>query len=308
MESSKNTGFYTEFTYRPAIPYEHGVTRRDPSPVIKVGTRYYVWYSRSIVNNTGYYGTIWYATSLDRYKWTEQDEAIDKGATGEWDENGVYTPTILVTEGHYYLFYTGVPKPFNNDKGGTKGTPTAIGIAVADSPEGPWIKFSGNPILYPGQKGEFDSHRVDDSCMIIREGRYFMYYKGRQKGLSPGQTKMGLAIADHPTGPYVKSKFNPIISSGHEVCVWPHGKGIAAMIASCGPEANTIQYSPDGLHFRRRALVRPPSAPGLYREFVYMRGRPGIAWGLCQDVSSKDRPYLLRFDCDLRAEMFQNSY
>jgi len=31
----------------PAIDYEPGVTRRDPSPVIKVGSLYYVWYSRS---------------------------------------------------------------------------------------------------------------------------------------------------------------------------------------------------------------------------------------------------------------------
>ncbi|MFH1574211.1 MAG: hypothetical protein ABIG68_09525, partial [Acidobacteriota bacterium] len=77
--------------------------------------------------------------------------------------------------------------------------------------------------------------------------------------------------------------------------------GVAAMIAPCGPDANTIQYSADGLHFERVAGVRPPSAPGPYREDNYTEGRgPGIAWGLCQDTRSADRPFLLRFECNLR--------
>ena len=31
-------------------------------------------------------------------------------------------------------------------------------------------------------------------------------------------------------GPYIKSKFNPVTNSGHEVWVWPWRNGIAAMV------------------------------------------------------------------------------
>lgn len=133
-----------------------------------------------------------------------------------------------------------------------------------------------------------------------------MYYKGRQKGLSPAETRTFLARADHPTGPFAKSLLNPVIDSGHEVCVWPHGRGIAAMISPCGPQGSTIQFSADGLRFERVASIRPgpPSAPGPFRADHYADGwGPGITWGLCQDISSEDRPFLLRFDCRLEAEV-----
>ena len=37
------------FSYRPALPYEAGVSRRDPSPVVRAGGRYHAWYSRSTI-------------------------------------------------------------------------------------------------------------------------------------------------------------------------------------------------------------------------------------------------------------------
>ena len=296
--------FYTPFSYSAALGlgYEPGITRRDPSPVIKVGSLYYVWYSKSTEGPSGYYATVWYATSPDGRKWIEQGEAIGRGCPGAWDENGVFTPTILMADGRAYLFYTAVPKPFDNDHGGPRGTPTAIGVAVADSPRGPWTKFEGSPVLRPGEAGAFDGHRVDDACLIVREGRYWMYYKGRELGRSPAETKMGLAIADRPTGPYVKTSDNPVLDSGHEVCVWPHREGVAALIAPVGPQGGTVQYSPDGVHFQRRAKVTPPRAPGPYRAdgFLDTSFGPGITWGLCQNCT-KDWPFLERFDCDLSA-------
>ena len=47
---------------------------------------------------------------------------------------------------------------------------------------------------------------------------------------------------------------------------------------------------------------QPPSAPGPFRSDAYREGcGDGIRWGLCQDISSADRPFLLRFDCNLPA-------
>jgi len=299
-----NENIDTSFTYQIAIDYEPGITRRDPSPVIKVGPLYYVWYTRATVDASGYYGSVWCASSPDGHAWTERGEAIPTGPDGTWDSNGVFTPTTLVTPDAYYLFYTAVPKPFDNDNGGPNGTHTAIGAAVSSSPDGPWQKIATNPLLQPGTGDELDTHRVDDACFIVRDGKYWMYYKGRQKGLSPAQTRMFLAQSNTPTGPYKKSPLNPIIDSGHEVCVWPHGNGIAAILSPTGPQGSTLQYSSDGLHFSKTASIHPgpPSAPGPYRTDNYTENQgPGITWGLCQDVSTKDRPFLLRFDCHMES-------
>lgn len=300
--------FYTEFRYSSAegIGHEKGMTRRDPSDVIKVGSKYYVWYTKTPHGGSGYDATIWYATSRDGKRWTEHDEALARGGKGAWDEHSVFTPNILVANDKYYLFYTAVPEPFTNDKGGPKGTKTAIGVAVSESPDGPWERSRHNPVLCPSNnKEDFDSHRVDDSCLLIRDGRYWLYYKGRQLSLTPSQTKMGVAIASKPEGPYVKSKHNPVIGSGHEVLVWPYREGVAALIGPTGPEKNTVQYAPDGVSFSVKTHIKnPPIAPGGYRPdaFTDTTCGKGMNWGISLRATHGGRPswpYLVRFECDL---------
>jgi Glycosyl hydrolases family 43 len=288
--------FATKINYSPAVGLgvQNGVSRRDPSDVIKVGPTYYVWYTKIVAGEqgypSGYAGTVWYATSPDGRRWTEQGEAVGKGGKGAWDEHGVFTPNILASGGHYYLFYTGVPRPFRNQF--ESATPTAIGVAVADSPRGPWIRFRGNPVLKPGKPGQWDDFRVDDSCLIIRNGHYWLYYKGvnhvrKWRGL----TSMGLAVASSPTGAYKRSKRNPLILPGHEVLVWPFGHGVAALVA----RGNGISYSNDGIRFEHRYVTATtPAAPGAYRE---LPGGSGVAWGICQSRGGK-QVYLERFDFD----------
>ena len=295
---SQTDEFRTSFAYTPAIGLgpEPGITRRDPSDVIRLGPLYYVWYTKTDRGPSGYEATVWYATSPDGKAWTEKGEAIARGAEGEWDEQSVFTPGILVAEGRYYLFYTSVEKPFS-DK-----AKTGIGIAAADSPDGPWRKFAGNPVLEPGGPGEFDSHRADDSCLIVRRGKYWLYYKGREMGLSPRETKMGVAIADSPTGPYVKSPANPVIWAGHEVLVWPHREGVAALVSQGPP---SIWYSPDGVRFTMQCPVKEhPKAPGAYRPdaFTDPPFGGGITSGISQRQQKGGMPFLVRFDCHLVAK------
>jgi len=126
------------------IGFETGTMRRDPSDVIKVDDLYYVWYSKGTIS-PGYDATVWYATSKDGHEWTEKGMALD-----------------MVAEGKYWLFYTGTSnnfheKPFNPD--------SKIGIAVSDSPNGPWERLATNPALSNSPNvADFDSHLVDDAC------------------------------------------------------------------------------------------------------------------------------------------------
>ncbi len=208
--------------------------------------------------------------------------ALAKGEPGSWEGGSVFTPNILVAEGKYWLFYTGVTKacerPYNPD--------SKIGIAISDSPDGPWERPSSNPALANSDNPEdFDSHLVDDSCLIVRYGKYWFYYKGRQLGKSPAETKLDVAIADHPQGPYVKHEANPVVPGNHEVLVWLQGKGVAAMIGATGPDdiISTIQYAEDGIHFSKtNDIVDVPHAAGAFSPEAFTENGNGniLEWGV----------------------------
>ena len=290
-----------EIRFSPAhgLGPEEGTMRRDPSDIIRFEDRYYVWYTKGHVDH-GYDATVWYATSGDGHTWVEQGEAVARGGAGAWDEQSVFTPNIMIAADKYWVFFTAVPKPFNND--GNQVTKSAIGVAASDSPDGPWEKLPNNPILLCSEDpADFDSMRVDDACLIVRDGTYWLYYKGRQWDNTPANTKMGVAIAEQPEGPYIKHAANPVVPGGHEVTVWHFGAGVAAMI-NIGPEGirRTLQYAEDGIAFRKLAdLPAVPSAAGAYRPEAFTDSGKGemIEWGISIGNQKGFLPFLERFDC-----------
>ena len=279
------------------IGVEAGVMRRDPSDIIKVNDRYYVWYSKGKIS-PGYDATVWYATSPDGKQWTEQGMALGKGEPGSWEGASVFTPNILVAEGRYWLFYTGTSKPFEKPF----NPDSKIGLAVADSPDGPWERNDVKPVLRNSDNPEaFDSHLVDDACLIVRNGEYWLYYKGRQLGKSPKETKMGLAIADDPQGPYFKHESSPVVAGNHEVLVWPQGNGVAAMIGTTGPKeiTNSILFADDGVQFSKTHIAKNgPWAGGTYRPEAFTdTGTGGMPkWGVEIGRQKNQLPFLQRFD------------
>ena len=282
------------------IGQEEGVMRRDPSDIIKVGDLYYLWYSKGKIS-TGYDATVWYATSTDGRKWTEKGMALGKGEAGTWEGASVFTPNILVAQGRYWLFYTGTSKTYKK----RFDPDSKIGLAVSDSPDGPWERVGTNPVVKNSDnQDDFDSHLVDDACLITRDGKYWIYYKGRQLGKSPSQTQMGLAIADQPQGPYVKHSANPVIPGNHEVLVWPQGTGVAAMIGKTGPKdiVNSILYSKDGINFSKKYTVKKgPWAGGSYRPEAFTGSGKGDMpkWGVeigREKGKKRSLPFIQRFD------------
>ena len=278
---------------------EQEVMRRDPSDIVKVGDLYYVWYSKG-AQASGYDASVWYATSPAGKNWTEKGEALARGAVGSWDEQSVFTPNILAAEGRYWLFYTAVPKPFINK--GPQTTKTAVGMAVSDSPDGPWKRLGSNPVLKVSDNhDDFDSLRVDDACLIVREQKYWLYYKGRQWNKGPGETKLGVAIADKPDGPYIKHAANPVVPGNHEVLVWPQADGVAAMIGTTGPKSITrsIMFAADGLQFSKtHDVINVPTAAGAYRPEAFTDSGTGkqIQWGVHIGKRQGFLPFIERFD------------
>lgn len=278
--------------------------RRDPSDVIKVGNQYYVYYTRmNSPIRSGYWGTIWYATSADEgYTWQEQGMALGLGAEGAFDSHSVFTPNILAHEGKYYLYYTGVkPTPGHPDKAFENNSVndfTAIGLAVADNPGGPFERLGPHPILEVSpDTTAFDSYRIDDASLLVRDEKIWLYFKGRcyiDGRDGPRRTKMGVAIAEHPEGPYQKHD-GPILDHSHEVLIWIKDGGVASL-ASIN---SSINFASNGIDFSplQQNLTNIPMAPGLYRPHLEngnpMNEIPG--WGISMN-QSKGEAYLLRYE------------
>jgi hypothetical protein len=339
---SKNSDWLTEFDVHELkgdFAFEEGVIRRDPSSVVKANGQYHVWYTKGDGETVGFGSDnpndkvfpwdlteVWHATSEDGEYWKEEGVAISRGETGSYDDRAVFTPEVLKHEGMFYLVYQSVQYPYTNRQY------EQIAIASASSPFGPWNK-SAVPIISPSKdgewsgeednrfhvksKGSFDSHKVHDPCLIVFNGKFHLYYKGETMGESMNfggrEIKHGVAIADQAEGPYVKSEYNPISNSGHEVVVWNFQGGIASLLTTDGPEKNTVQFAPDGINFEIKAHVKgAPEAIGLYRdEENTPTAEPGISWGLCHKYdASWNWNYICKFTPRkqvLDAGTFQNT-
>ena len=307
-----------DFTYQPVtgIGREEGVCRRDPSDVIQVGDAWYVWYTKVVKRDTrpgrhgypsGYQGSVFFAVSTDAGRtWAEKGEAVPKGVPGAFDSTATFTPNILVWAGRYWLYYTAVGPGFDNGPYADRNR-TSIGLCAADTPGGPWKKVSDGPVFTTSRDPQtFDSYRVDDTCFLVREGRIWMYYKGRQWQRSPGETKMGAAVADRPQGPFRRlNGGRPVQDSGHEVLVWPRGKGVMSLVSNAGPNRMTLQYAADGVAFAvvGRLPKNYPKAPGAFRpDLTDPRAcGQGVTWGISMAAYAGD-PHLVRYEIRLERD------
>lgn len=307
----KNEQWFGEFRHETLFgdfAFDPNVSRRDPSKVLKVDNVFYTWYTRTTGEAVGF-GTgdpnakvfpwdqaeIWYATSKDGYHWQEKGRALGTGDVGQFDDRSVFTPEVLAHQGMFYLVYQAIKAPYLNR---TKNT---VAMAYSSSPDGPWRKLDA-PILTASDTGEwagtqdnrflvksqgdFDSHKVHDPTLLFYRDKFYLYYKGERMGerktAGGREIRWGVAIADNPQGPYIKSAFNPITHSGHELCVWQYQDGIAIVSSHDGPEKQTIQYAPDGINFEIMSyLPSVPSAIGLV-ESLDKNAYPtaGLEWGL----------------------------
>lgn len=299
---------------------EKGVVRRDPSDVIFVDDLFYIWYTKVVEGDflypEGYQGAIWYATSPDGINWTEQGEALGKEEDGSFDDFGVYTPNIMYSPytQKYYLYYTGVPKDPKDSTRFIAGG--CIGVASAESPDGGldgWKRSNkGQPVLRTLEQrtqGKFGGTHVDDAVLVMRNEKCYMYHKGlpsadesEKLGLPKGTTPMGLAIGTQPDEVFTPRLLDSIqgflIQAGHEVLVWEHGEGLAALPAGhYRPKTKndfTVHYSVDGIHFNpvggKVPNIDKLRAPGLYRPALVKpdADRPEPQWGICMTSYGTD--------------------
>lgn len=249
-------------------PVPQGAKFTDPGYFVWCGSmtkgdngRYYLFYSRWPLTK-GFDG--WVTDS-------EVALAVADNATGPykplkvvlpartgdfWDRDVTHNPTVHKFGGRYYLYYMG---NHGNGEFWDHRNHQRIGVAVADTPDGPWQR-AGQPLI-DVTPGSYDHLMTSNPAVCRRpDGTFLMVYKGVGEGKLPfgGTVSHGVAIANGPTGPFTKQP-TPIFQKkgvkfpAEDPFIWVQGERLYALVKDMkGVFTNAgtslaLFESPDGL-------------------------------------------------------------
>ncbi|MBC8456488.1 MAG: hypothetical protein H8D67_00650, partial [Deltaproteobacteria bacterium] len=121
--------------------------------VLHDGTKFHMWYA-------GYDGTnmrIGYATSNDGIVWKKHaaNPVLDLGTSGSLDLVGVSSPTVMLKDNVYHMWYSGYD-----------GTNMRIGYATSGDGIN-WNKHIFNPVLDLGASGSWDAIGVSSPTVLL---------------------------------------------------------------------------------------------------------------------------------------------
>lgn len=144
-----------------------------------------------------------------------EDVALSVRGPEFWDGLCTHNPTVHKFGEKYYLYYMG-----NTGDGKVVGEPgkvklnwghrnnQRIGVAVADSPKGPWQRFDEPLVDVSSNEDALDALMVSNPSVAKRpEGGYLMVYKAvgkKIKRLAGGPVVHCVATSERPTGPFTK--------------------------------------------------------------------------------------------------------
>ena len=162
----------------PILPELHA----DPE-VLADGGRYYIYSTTDGAPGWGgYYFTCYSSKNLRQ--WQYEGIILDLKKDTRWARGNAWAPAIERKNGKYYFYYSG-------DQGERK----AIGVAVADSPTGPFVDF-GRPIVDSRPQGVRGGQEIDVDVFTDDDGQSYLYWgNGYMAGakLNPDMTSIDTA-------------------------------------------------------------------------------------------------------------------
>jgi GH43 family beta-xylosidase len=107
----------------------------------------------------GWSGTQFHAfSSTDLAHWTDEGVILDLGPDVSWADARAWAPSMVERNGKYYFYFCAEAQ---------------LGVAVGDSPTGPFHDALGKPLLtyddYPGQE-------IDSNVFIDTDGQPYLYW------------------------------------------------------------------------------------------------------------------------------------
>ena len=106
-------------------------------------------------------------SSKDLVHWQKHPRVLSSDSV-RWVKQAMWAPAVLHANGRYYLFFAGNDIHSEQEVGG-------IGVAVADSPAGPFRDALGKPLINRIVNG---AQPIDQFVFRDDDGEYYMYYGG----------------------------------------------------------------------------------------------------------------------------------
>jgi beta-xylosidase len=151
-----------------------GTTCHNPHIQMALG-KYCLFY---IGNSDGRTNTkrIALATSDSLYgPWERPDDPLlETGQDGAWDDHCTSNPSLLkYPSGEFWLYYKSWnTKEYNNPVDPKIRGNRKYGLAVAELPQGPYVKYSGNPIIDYSKLG--NNRQLEDGNVFMEGDKFYM--------------------------------------------------------------------------------------------------------------------------------------
>ncbi|TCB88754.1 beta-xylosidase [Micromonospora zingiberis] len=129
----------------------------DPN-IVRFGDTYYIY-----ATTDGFPGwgsstfKVWSSRNL--VDWTEHDTILDLGPDVSWADHNAWAPAAIEKNGKYYFYFSAQQN---------------IGVAVADSPLGPFVDPLGKPLV---SKDDYNgAQQIDPAVFTDDDGRSYLYW------------------------------------------------------------------------------------------------------------------------------------
>ena len=153
-------GIATIFITKAQNPIIQTAYTADPAPMV-YNDKVYLYTSHDEDNSTWFTMNDWKLyTTDDMVNWTDHGVVL-KYTDFEWAKSDAWAAQCIERNGKFYMYVPVISK--ENNKG-------AIGVAVADSPYGPFYDPLGKPLA---QTGEGD---IDPTVFVDDDGHAYLYW------------------------------------------------------------------------------------------------------------------------------------
>ena len=106
-------------------------------------------------------------SSFDLGKWTKHENILDT-ASVKWAKRAMWAPSVIEKDGKYFFFFGANDIQNDTEYGG-------IGVAVSDSPAGPYKDWIGKPLIDKFYNG---AQPIDQFAFRDADGKYYLIYGG----------------------------------------------------------------------------------------------------------------------------------
>ncbi|WP_330269175.1 family 43 glycosylhydrolase [Streptomyces griseorubiginosus] len=137
----------------------------DPN-IVRFGDTFYLYPTTD--GFEGWNGTQFKAySSTDLVHWKDHGVILDLGPDVSWADSRAWAPTIAEKDGKYYFYFC---------------ADANIGVAVSDSPTGPFKDALGQPLLKAGQ---FSGQMIDPAVFTDDDGQSYLYWGNGHAYVAP---------------------------------------------------------------------------------------------------------------------------